>query len=92
MSGRRAYYDWIKEGAGKEHVVSANDLFGHTVESQRIPAQSDLRRTLIEVLALWSAEGWMIEDFSSARPNFFCSKGTKRLHVSIAPLHPDSSR
>ena len=90
MVRRRAQYDWLKEGAGKEHVVTANDMFGNTIESRKIPVQSDLRRTLVEVLAQWSADGWTIEDFSSARPNFFCTKGAKRLHVSIAPIRPDA--
>jgi hypothetical protein len=70
--------------------VKARTLYGTVIESQDVPAGSDLRKVLIETLAKWSNAGWRIETFRDSSNLFFCSKDNQRICVDIEQVRAEN--
>jgi len=72
--------------APRWHVVRT--MQGSVVESHPIPAGTDLKRLLIELMLRWIDAGWQIGEFSSGGGTFFCTRQNERRMVSISPTDP----
>ena len=68
------------------------NMAGAVLDSQEIPAGTDLRRFFIATMLQWIDAGWELGEFSSTAPTFFCTRRNERRMVGIQPIEPGHVR
>jgi hypothetical protein len=87
VNPRRALFDPL-QSIDKPSWLIVRNMTGAIIESQEIPAGTDLKRLFVATMLEWLDAGWRLGEFSSTAGTFFCARGSERRMVGIHSTEP----